>query len=188
MAESFRWWYGLMNRGLYHTQSFEAGAIESAVERKKAIRLEQGVGADQKVRRHACPGAASLPISLPGEACFESSLGLERAELDGEFSERVAASQSRRKTAGDLGPHNITSDQRPFRSAGAQRIPGSDPEFGIVIQEIKQHATIDGGNHCHFNGYSPRSSFMISSVRRPSFRTPKYLSNGSWDTRLVITK
>jgi len=153
---------------------------------QQSVSLGKGMCSDKKIRRHACPGTASLAIGLPGEACLESRFRLERAELDLQFSERVAAGRNRWKAASNLGPNHVAGEQRPLPSTGAQRIPGSGPELGIVIQEIKQHAGIDGGNH--FSGYPPRSSFMISSVRRPSLRMPKYLSNGSRGARLVITK
>lgn len=164
----------------------EVGLVETPISGEQAVSLAQGMSADQKVRCHACPGAASLPIGLPGDVCFESRLKLERAELNLQLSECVTASRNGRKAPDHLGPHHVTGEQRPLRRAGAQCVPGSCPELGIVIQEIKQHAGIDGSNH--FSGYSPRSSFMISSVRRRSFGTPKYLSNGSLDARLVITK
>jgi len=141
---------------------------------------------NKKIRRHACSGAASLPIGLPSQACLESGLRLERTELDPQFTERVTAGRNRWKAAGNLGPYHVAGEQGPLPCTGTQRIPGSDPELGIMTQEIKQYAAIDGGNH--LRGYSPRSSFMMSSVRRPSFRIPKYLSNGSRGTSLVITK
>ena len=51
----------------------EVGLIETPISGEQAVSLAQGMSADQKVRCHACPGAASLPIGLPGDVCFEAA-------------------------------------------------------------------------------------------------------------------
>jgi len=171
--------------GVKYYQAFKAGTIEALVACQQSVSLKESVGADQEVCRHPRPGAAALPVSSPGNACFESGLRLDRAELDLQICKCGTAGRNRRKAPGDLRPHHIAGEQPALRGGRTQRVPGSSPELGVVVQEIKQNVGIDGGYH--FIGYSPRSSFMISSVRRPSFKMPKYLSNGSRGARLVIT-
>ena len=133
--------------GVEYHKALEAGSIKTMVTGQQSVSLKKRMRADQKIRCHACSGAASLAIGLPGEACLESCLRLDRAELDLQFSERVAAGRNRWKAARNLGPHHVADEQGPLPSTGAQRIPGSGPELGIVIQEIKQYAGIDGGYH-----------------------------------------
>ena len=125
---------GLRRSGIHNRQALEAGSIETTVASQQSVSLRKGMCSDKKIRRHACPGATPLAIGLPGEACLESCLRLDRAELDLQFSERVAAGRNRWKAARNLGPHHVADEQGPLPSTGAQRISGSGPELGIVIQ------------------------------------------------------
>jgi hypothetical protein len=177
---------GLRRGGIQNLETLEAGSIKAAGAGQQSICLGKGMSSDQKIRRHTCSSAASLAIGLPSDSSFESSARLNRAELDLQISQCLTAGRNRGKAPGYFRPHHVAGQQSALPGGGAQNVPGGNPELGIVSQEIKEHVGIHCGNH--FNGYSPRSSFMISSVLRPSFKMPNYLSKGSRGARLVITK
>jgi hypothetical protein len=66
-------------------------------------------------------------------------------------------------------------------------VGGSGAKSGIGAHDVQQDIAIHGGDHLGLSG--PRSSSMISSVERPSFRIPYSLSIASWGLAcLVITK
>ena len=152
---------------------------------KQSVRLTKCVSANQEIRRHPAPGTPVSPVLSPGDACLESGLGLNRAELDFQLRDGLAADGNRREAASDLRPHHVANEQSAFRGAGTEGIARCHPKLRIVVQKIEQHIGISRSRH--LSGYSPRSSFMMSSVRRPNFKMPKYLSNGSRDARLLMT-
>src|SRR6516162_7368169 len=155
----------LMNRGLHQTQSVEAGAIEAAVTGEQAIRLAQGMGADQKVRYHSRSGAPSLPIGLPRDSRFESSFDAESTEFQIQPVAGFVGRGRGSKRSGDLRPHHFASNQPALPKRGTNRLGRSWSKGQIGTEYIEQDVAVYGGNHLGLS--RPRSSSIISSVERP---------------------
>lgn len=172
--------------GVDDHEPIETRAVEALVACQQPVSLQESVCPNKEIRCHPRPRATTLPVSLPGNSGFERGFRVDRTELDTDFLEDFNAGRNRGKEPRYFSPHHVAGEQTSLRGAGPQTVTGCNPELGIAIQEIKQNVAVNRGDH--FSGYSPRSSFMISSVRRPSFKTPKYLSNGSLGIRLLITK
>ncbi len=163
----------------------EVRSVKAAVAREQPVSLAECVRADQKIGSNSRPLTAASAVCSPPLARLERRFRSGRAEFKSQPTHRLFGCGRRGIISHKLGPHYLGGHKRAFSKGGSYRVRGTPPEDGIWTQDIQQYASVD--SRYHFSGPGPRSSSIISSVRRPSFRLPNNSSTTSREGRFAST-
>ena len=154
-------------RGVYDLQTRKVASVKTPVAGQQLLALNQRMGADQKIRRHAVAPSPASAIGPPRRTgplrrnlFYSREFHAKRFHCLYEF--RLIGKGGCR-----LAPYDGTRHHDTLGQAMPERLDRGTAEFRIGAENVEQDAGIDGGDHA-----APRSSRNNASVPLPSLRQP----------------